>query len=113
MEALSTAPVQADSCIDCQNVYGDPEDFEETGGKPKKFTKPTNPPQPPPAPNTLKPGETVRVMPGGQNTEYPDGYWRLYDKNLNPLDPSTGKQPGSVPKDESRSRTHTPLPPRK
>jgi RHS repeat-associated protein len=74
---------------------------------PKKWLPPTNPPQLPP--KSLPPGHTVRVE--GPNQNYPDGYWRQYDSGGNPVNPSTGKQPGSVSKAEAAAQTHVPLPP--
>lgn len=73
------------------------------------FEAPTNPPQNPPT--VLPDGHSVRVMPNS-TTQYPNGYWRQYDANGNPVDPSTGKQPGSVSRAQSRARTHVELPPK-
>lgn len=73
------------------------------------WKEPTNPPQKPPAPDALPDGHTVRKMP--PTDQYPNGYWRQYDRHGNPVDPSTGKTPGNVSKAESRARTHVPLPP--
>ena len=80
-------------------------------GPPKpadNFVPPTNAPRDPPA--VLPDGHTVRVMPNSTK-QYPNGYWRQYDSNGNPVNPSTGKQPGSVSRAQSRAQTHVPLPP--
>jgi RHS repeat-associated protein len=74
----------------------------------ENFTEPANPPQDPPT--ALPDGHTVRVMPNSTE-QYPNGYWRQYDSNGNPVNPSTGRQPGSVPRAQSRADTHVPLPP--
>ena len=74
---------------------------------PKNFIPPTNAPQLPPA--TVPPGETIRIGPKTQ--DYPDGYWRQYDSDGHPVDPSTGKYPDNVPSSEVNSKTHVPLPP--
>jgi len=77
---------------------------------PKKFITPTNPPQPAPSPDSLPPGQTVRVMP--PTTDYPDGYWRQFNEYGQAIDPSTGEYPGdSESTPEFNSRTHIPLPP--
>jgi RHS repeat-associated protein len=88
-----------------------PQSSTPAAGAPKpaeNFEQPTNPPQDPPT--TLPDGHTVRVMPN-PTKQYPNGYWRQYDSNGNPVDPSTGRQPGSVPRAVSRAQTHVPLPP--
>jgi len=81
-------------------------------GAPKpaeNFVPPTNPPQDPPT--VLPEGHTVRVM-YDSTEQYPNGYWRQYDSKGNPVNPSTGRQPGSVSRADSRAQTHVPLPPR-
>lgn len=81
------------------------------GPKPAdNFVSPTNSPQDPPT--TLPDGHTVRVMPNSTE-QYPNGYWRQFDSEGNPVNPATGRQPGSVPRAESRAQTHVPSPPPK
>ena len=72
------------------------------------FIPPTNPPQFPPT--NLPPGHTIRQMPPTE--QYPNGYWRQYNQNGQPVDPSTGKPPGNVTSAEARARTHICLPPK-
>ena len=79
-------------------------------GAPKpspKFTKPTNPPQNPPA--TLPSGHYVRS--GRPTEQYPNGYWRQYNQNGQPVNPVTGKPPSNVTSAEAMAQTHVPFPP--
>lgn len=74
----------------------------------QNFVAPTNKPQLPPT--TLPDGYSVRAMPSTE--QYPNGYWRMYNKNGQPVNPSTGKPPANVTKSESAAQTHVPLPPK-
>ena len=97
-------------------VMGNPVSFidplglqcHRNGGAPTpKFLPPTNPPRMPPT--DLPPGHSIRKMPPTE--QYPDGYWRQYNANGQPVDPSTGKPPSNVSSAEARAQTHVPLPP--
>lgn len=70
------------------------------------FEPPTNTPQP--APTTLPEWHSVRVMPPTE--QYPNGYWRQYSQAGQAADPSTGKPPGNVAKQQFEAQTHVPLP---
>jgi len=72
------------------------------------FREPTNAAQEPPA--SLPEGHSVRVM--GPTKQYPTGYWRQYNGNGQPVDPSTGRPPANLTRPEFQARTHIPLPPR-
>ena len=61
------------------------------------------------SPNFLPPGYSFRTMPPTQ--DYPNGYWRLYNQNGQPVDPSTGKPPSNVTRPQFNSQTHIELPP--
>ena len=76
---------------------------------PKNFIPPTNAPQLPPSADKLPPGDTIRI--GPKTPQYPDGYWRQFDSNGHPIDPSTGKYPDNASSQEVQSKTHVPLPP--
>jgi RHS repeat-associated protein len=77
---------------------------------PKNFIPPTNPPQMPPSPDSLPPGDTIRI--GPKTPQYPDGYWKQTNSEGQPIDPSTGKPPSDAKTTpDVRSRTHVPLPP--
>jgi RHS repeat-associated protein len=79
-----------------------------TGGpKPSpNFLPPTNSPQLPPG--QVPAGWTVRTMPPTQ--QYPTGYWRLYNENGQPVNPSTLKPPSNVTRPEFQAQPHVPLP---
>jgi RHS repeat-associated protein len=76
---------------------------------PKTFIEPTNPPSHPPATADLPPGHTVRVE--GPTGNYPNGYWRQYNANGQPVNPATGNPPSNVTRPEFNAQTHIPLPP--
>jgi RHS repeat-associated protein len=77
---------------------------------PKTFIQPTNPPQPVPSPDELPPGHYTRE--GGPTSDYPNEYWREYNEQGQPVDPSTHKPPSDAGTTaEVNSRTHVPLPP--
>lgn len=81
------------------------------GGAPKpspKFKPPSHAPQPPPT--SLPPGHSVRTMP--PTRQYPNGYWRQYNQNGQAVNPSTGKPPANVTRQEFRAQTHVEMPPR-
>jgi hypothetical protein len=81
----------------------------EPPGCPKpaqNFKPPTNEPQLPPS--YIPAGWRVRVMP--PTSQYPSGYWRLYNPNGQPVDPSTMQPPGNCSSAEFQAQTHIPLP---
>ena len=81
-----------------------------TKGAPKptpNFMKPTNPPAHPPS--SLPDGHSIRQMPPTE--QYPNGYWKQYNQNGQPVNPATGKPPSNVTRAEARAQTHVELPP--
>jgi len=88
----------------------DPSPAPVSAGGPKpspNFETPTNPAQP--VPTTLPEGHTVRV--GEPTQQYPNGYWRQYNAQGQPVNPATGKPPSNVTTPQFQSQTHVPLPP--
>jgi hypothetical protein len=71
------------------------------------FIRPTNPAQNPPA--NLPQGHSVRA--GGPTQQYPNGYWRQYNANGQPVNPATGRPPSNVTRAEARAQTHVEFPP--
>jgi RHS repeat-associated protein len=86
---------------------------------PKRFVSPTNPPQWPrtQGPPTFRGG--AWRAPGPRGTEYrfmpptpqyPNGYWRQFNSSGQAIDPSTGRPPANVTREEARARTHVGFP---
>ncbi len=74
------------------------------------FIEPTNPPQLPPT--VLPEGHIIRSMPN-PTEQYPDGYWKQINSNGQPVNPSTGRPPSNVSKEQARAETHVAYPPTK
>jgi hypothetical protein len=113
LEAVEgVAPLVGDAVELAKEVFGEAKPSAEvtTKGATKpspNFQTPTNAAQP--APTNLPPGHSVRI--GPPTEQYPDGYWKQYNQDGQPIDPSTGKPPGNVARAQSRAMTHVPLPP--
>jgi hypothetical protein len=84
-----------------------PGDARQTNGSPNAMPSPHDPSIP--NPDSLPDGHTVRVM--SPSSQYPNGHWRQYNGNGQPVDPATGRPPSNVTRQEGRGRTHVPLPP--
>jgi len=86
-----------------------PELGNEASGQPRpspNFLPPTNAPQFPP--DQIRSGYGLRIM--RPTSQYPNGYWRMYNAEGQPVDPSTMQPPSNCSRAQFQARTHVPLP---